>query len=53
MKVSTKNKYSKDYWPSDKILTLSIDKVSGDYGYYVEGKRYVQEYTNEAFIKDN
>ena len=53
MDVSTKNKYSKNYWPSDKELTLIIDKVSGDYGYQIEGKRYIQSFSNESFIKDN
>ena len=47
MDVSTKNKYSKNFWPSDKVLTLIIDKVSGDYGYQVDGKRYIQSYSNE------
>lgn len=33
MDVSTKNKFDRKYWPSDKTLTLNIDRVSGDYGY--------------------
>jgi hypothetical protein len=55
MDVSDKNKWNKNYWPSEATLMLTIDKVSGDYGFIVKGKRprYVQKYGNNDFIKDN